>query len=586
MSHWKEALACIPENCEITDVQGSHSITSDALVHPTEPSASPQQNCAVPGPKVSTPLPSHRLWTIVTLAVIMVLVAVVRLRLAPAPLERDEGEYAFVGQLMLQGIPPYQEAANMKFPGTYASYAIIEAVFGQTANGIHHGLLVVNLATILLVYHLGRRFLGSRHEAVMAAGIYAVSSLSYSFLGPMAHATHFVVFFGLAGMALLISALGRNSLISFTLAGVITGFAYMAKQSGFYFVPLGCLLVLSKHDWRLLSRPVLRALAYFLAGAFAPFAFTVFVLQQLGCLDEFIFWTFRYASTYTASPKEGLEMLCEHLSFVFERGFPWAFFVIGSLLFLPWTRRLSGLSRRTIGLLGLFFVLSLAGVSLGLMFREHYWIMALPPVALLSAGTFSAVSTAFCHRVRPALVPLVTSLLCSFFCAVIVIREAPRFFLVSPAQNIWDIYQGFPFVEAITIGDYIREHTQAHDRIFVFGNEPEIYFYSRRRAATNNIFLYSLLERQPYVFQMERRVALDVERCCPRFFIEARYPLPPDVGEWNPLMEWKTRYLAEHYRLVFMIDHDIQRNRLIVRRSSSPASSVDGCYVIIWERKP
>jgi hypothetical protein len=105
---------------------------------------------------------SSRRWALVALGLVLILVTVIRLRLAPCPLERDEGEYAFIGQLMLQGIPPYTEAANLKFPGTYASYAIIEAVFGQTSRGIHHGLLIVNLATILLVYHLGLRFLEFR----------------------------------------------------------------------------------------------------------------------------------------------------------------------------------------------------------------------------------------------------------------------------------------------------------------------------------------------------------------------------------------------------------------------------------------
>ena len=44
--------------------------------------------------------------------------AFVRLRLLDFPLERDEGEYAYAGQLMLQGIPPYKLAYNMKLPGT------------------------------------------------------------------------------------------------------------------------------------------------------------------------------------------------------------------------------------------------------------------------------------------------------------------------------------------------------------------------------------------------------------------------------------------------------------------------------------
>src|SRR6478752_4993912 len=76
----------------------------------------------------------------------------VRWRLRGMPLERDEGEYAYAGQLILQGIPPFREAYNMKFPGTYAAYAVIMSIFGQTITGIHLGLLLVNAATIVLIF--------------------------------------------------------------------------------------------------------------------------------------------------------------------------------------------------------------------------------------------------------------------------------------------------------------------------------------------------------------------------------------------------------------------------------------------------
>ena len=45
------------------------------------------------------------------------MVVFIRIRFLAIPLERDEGEYAYAGQLMLQGIPPYRLAYNMKFPG-------------------------------------------------------------------------------------------------------------------------------------------------------------------------------------------------------------------------------------------------------------------------------------------------------------------------------------------------------------------------------------------------------------------------------------------------------------------------------------
>ena len=42
----------------------------------------------------------------------------IRIQLLGIPLERDEGEYAYAGQPMLQGIAPYKLAYNMKFPET------------------------------------------------------------------------------------------------------------------------------------------------------------------------------------------------------------------------------------------------------------------------------------------------------------------------------------------------------------------------------------------------------------------------------------------------------------------------------------
>ena len=49
----------------------------------------------------------------------------------------------------------------MKFPGTYAAYAVIMSIFGQTITGIHLGLLLVNAATIVLIFFLGRQLVNS-----------------------------------------------------------------------------------------------------------------------------------------------------------------------------------------------------------------------------------------------------------------------------------------------------------------------------------------------------------------------------------------------------------------------------------------
>jgi len=112
------------------------------------------------------------------LGLIIVFVVLVRVRLLEIPLERDEGEYAYMGQLLLQDIPPYSEAYNMKFPGTYVMYTLIMSLCGQTIQGIHFGLMGVNCVTIVLIFYLTRKLTGD-FGAVIASGTYAVLIKSF-----------------------------------------------------------------------------------------------------------------------------------------------------------------------------------------------------------------------------------------------------------------------------------------------------------------------------------------------------------------------------------------------------------------------
>ena len=147
-------------------------------------------------------------WALVLL--ILLLFASIRIRLRDMPLERDEGEYAYAGQLLLAGIPPYQLAYNMKLPGTYAAYAMVIAVFGETPAAIHWGLLIVNAATTLLVLLLARRLFGD-WPGLVAGASYGLLSTSPTVLGFAGHATQFVVLPAVGGILLLLLAVELRS---------------------------------------------------------------------------------------------------------------------------------------------------------------------------------------------------------------------------------------------------------------------------------------------------------------------------------------------------------------------------------------
>src|SRR5438093_8034927 len=78
-------------------------------------------------------------------------------------------------------------------------------LFEETITGIHVGLLLVNIATIVLIFFLGRQLVNST-VGLVAAMSYAVLSVSPSVLGFAGHATHFVLLPVLGGMLLLLKA--------------------------------------------------------------------------------------------------------------------------------------------------------------------------------------------------------------------------------------------------------------------------------------------------------------------------------------------------------------------------------------------
>ena len=180
--------------------------------------------------------------------ILLVLMAVcVRLRLLSMPLERDEGEFAYMGQLMLQGVPPYQLAFNIKMPGIYAAYAIFMALFGQTPTGIHLGFLFVNLGTLALLYYLARRWLDEAGVLACCAA-YVLLSLSRAVLGLQAHATHLVMINALGGLLLLLRAREKGGRGTMFLSGLLFGLSFLCKQPGLFF-GIFALVLLARDGW-------------------------------------------------------------------------------------------------------------------------------------------------------------------------------------------------------------------------------------------------------------------------------------------------------------------------------------------------
>src|SRR5438874_13763606 len=91
-------------------------------------------------------------WWVLAVAVFSLTTAV-RIRLLGIPLERDEGDYAYAGELLLQCVAPYKLGYSMNFPGTFAAYSIVFFLLRQIVTAVRLALLVVGSATsVFLVF--------------------------------------------------------------------------------------------------------------------------------------------------------------------------------------------------------------------------------------------------------------------------------------------------------------------------------------------------------------------------------------------------------------------------------------------------
>lgn len=499
---------------------------------------------------------NKELLTYALLFLVIALFAGIRFRLRNMPLERDEGEYAYMGQLMLQRIPPYKLVYTMKLPGTHAAYAAILALFGQTPAGIHFGLLLVNTATTLLVYMLAARLSGWL-AGLMAAASYALLSTSFSVLGFAAHATHFVVISALAGILFLLSAVETRRAWQFFAGGFLLGLAFLMKQPGVAFAVFGVLYLL-RREWPRLANwiDLVSGVGWYVAGVLLPFGLTCLILFVGGVFKTFWFWVFIYGGEYASenSVSFGVQRFMEVFPTVVGPAVGvWIIAALGLTTFL-WCREV----RSHADFIGGLLLCSFLAVCPGFFFREHYFILMLPVVALLAGIAVHSATQVLARTGRGLFLAAIPVLLfATAFGYALVLQRTPLF-KTDPLLACQERYGDNPFPEAVVIAQYLDAHTSASDRIAVLGSEPEIYFYAKRHSATGFVYMYGLMEQQKYSREMRRQMISEVELAHPQFLVVVECDLSwlPILGSPQQLSfsAWSNNYVRSNYELIGVTD--------------------------------
>ena len=497
-----------------------------------------------------------RLWIFAAIGIILLLSSLRALHLG-FPLERDEGEFGYIAQEMLRGVPMYESAYTQKLPGTYLIYALFLSVFGQSTMGIHTGLLLANAAIMWFVFLTLRK----THDGLagcVGALVFGVMALSPAILGFAGHATTFVGLFAVAGLYALLRARERDDTLLYVLSGTCFGLAFLMKQSGIFFAPLA--LVLMAIDAfslqpRQPARLVRRALALGV-GALAPMLLTAAYYVAIGKFPLFWFWTFTLAGDFAGQvgPADAVRNLRDNTRVV-TAGFEilWALAAVGVVATLRdaalgWKRYLYA----TFAAAGVLSVLP------GFYFTFHYYISVLPAVALL----VGALAGGLARRGRPghrlAVAVSVWALIAVGLTIGVGRYQLYYFGLISDFAASRQVYRGNPFAESVEIGEYLKRHTTPEDRIAILGSETQVLFYAQRRSASRFVNTYFLTADHPRNLEMQQELIRDIERARPKYVVFVKLPTSWSFSPNSPrhIVDWAEKYCSEKYELEGIVEMD------------------------------
>jgi hypothetical protein len=441
-----------------------------------------------------------------------------RAPLLSIPLERDEGEYAYMGWRWLEGETPYLHTLNQKPPATFAVYAAFLALGCESPKAIHGAFAAWLAATQLALFCFARR-LGGTAVALGAALLFAVVAAHPKLLGNAAQVEALACLPIVGAAAFAYAAARSGSPLAAAGAGAACAVLLLFKPVAAPVAAVTLAWLVAAAEPR--ARAALAASA--LAAGAAMLGAVVAYFASEGALGALWDGTVRFNAGYASTVALG------DYPAMFAATIRPTLSTLGPLYAIVLLAPLARLATRTPPALarGSLFVYAwlaaaLLAAAAGGYFRHHYFLYAAAPLAL--AASAGAADLAAALRV-PALARRHAPWTAALLVAALAVAVHPAYHLPGdPDRKARLLYGPNPFPEARALAAFVVEHSDPSDSLFVFGSEPEIQFLARRRNAGRYLLAYHYLFGPPdEMLARQREVMTTVRADPPRFVATALF---------------------------------------------------------------
>jgi 4-amino-4-deoxy-L-arabinose transferase-like glycosyltransferase len=447
------------------------------------------------------------------------------------PLDCDEAAYAYIGHRILKGDVLYRDLTENKPPFGYWLYMGAIAVGGYNELAIRIMPIPFILATMAMVWLIGLRFCGPGSACLSAAFFMILSTDPYLF-GNGANLEHFINFFSVASLCMLVAGRDRCEWWRLLASGACLGAAILVKQIAvvhvFAFAPF--LLATAWAPGSSTGRRFVvgfRNIGVFLLGLGAVVAGAGLVLVGWGAgpsaYDDIVFYGRGLATDTLADPFAPPALVRWLTGNADPEGrLPWPF---GMTRYLVWwgtgswpiwlasipvtayllVGRKTSAHRR---LVAAWMIAACIEVALPGLYWQHYYLLPIAGISIALAVCFTDAFHLLAHRLKDGmksgrdvsqmLMGVLAVSLLSLAVGATVILQVRDYLLVAPEELTIRYKGGGQWVVLRQMGRELARRTAIWNdpRLYVWGWQSPLYFYAKLDSPTRHFFVDNLLRDQ------------------------------------------------------------------------------------------
>jgi 4-amino-4-deoxy-L-arabinose transferase-like glycosyltransferase len=385
----------------------------------------------------------------------------------------SEAMYSVVANEIVDGGRPYADAVERKPPLLFWTYAAIFKVAGKfNWKALHFVALVWTLCAMAGIYVIGRE-LFDRNTGLIAALFYSVFQPWWTWKNLAFDSETLMNLPIIWAWAIAFRRSSSRVRLELFPAGVLLAAAFLLKQpAAIAAVPLGIYLLLpSYRASRSLTRmnSIIQA-SMLTAGFSVTLGLVTIVLWKQGILYDAFYWTIADHDVPHVFWQKGIVNTLTFLGVCLP-------LVFGAILACRDKERIwVGRTAERTALLGLLAA-SAIGAAAGARFYPHYYVQLIPPLVLLAAPYYAQL---WSRKIQPPHWLLRPKVTYAWLALTVIAFSIKHWTGLAPRRIPSEA------------GQYLFTHSARADRIFVWGQTPEIYLDAHRRPACRYITTFPL----------------------------------------------------------------------------------------------